>query len=343
MIRSPFLRDFLTGVTAIVATFALFAFLWRIGDLRDVGVSYYRFTLRLDQTPGLSPTSYVTLNGVRVGSIESLAPASPLSEGVDIGLRMRSDVKLPKEFGVFLDRSLIGESTLDLRVPRELTSAQMMDVVQDGDRVMGKKADTLFSQIAAAVEKPLARFDRTADSIEKLSTTLDATGAHLNELLEPRTAEDVKAGKPPNLRTTLARVDTILVSADKWLNDEEMLNDLRASADRMVKLLDEAGHAVESIDRTASSVQKQADELGPKVAALTADASETLKKIDAASTDLAAIGQSIQKGEGTLGQLVKNPDLYNSLKDASKRLDKALEELQQVLAKFKAEGIPLKL
>src|SRR5262245_16183310 len=119
MIRSPFLRDFLTGVTAIVATFALFAFLWRIGDLRDVGVAYYRFTIRMDQTPGLSPTSYVTLNGVRVGSIEALAPATPLSEGVDVTLNVRDDVKLPREFGVFLDRSLIGESTLDLRVPRE--------------------------------------------------------------------------------------------------------------------------------------------------------------------------------------------------------------------------------
>lgn len=342
MNRHPFLREFLTGAMAILATFALFAMLWRIGDLRGVGVQMYEFTIRMTQSGGIADTTPVSINGFRIGRVKSIKPADPITQGVDVTVSVRGDIKIPRDFGVYLDKSFIGEASLDLTLPTNLTPEQLARVVQPGDIITDKPVATLFSQIGDAVTQPLSRLEKTADSIDQLASTLDTTGKHLNDLLEPRTPAEQAAGKPPNLRTSLTRVERVLDSADLWLRDEQLLADIKSSADRLGKVLDEAAKAAATIERTAASIQKQSDDLGPKVTALTTDAAATLKKIDAASTDLAAIGQSIQRGEGTLGQLVRNPDLYRSLNDASQRLDKALQELQLLLEKYRTEGLPIK-
>ena len=51
----------------------------------------------------------------------------------------------------------------------------------------------------------------------------------------------------------------------------------------------------------------------------------------------------INRGEGTVGQLARNPELYNSVKDAADRLEMALRELQLRVQKYKDEGIPSKV
>ncbi len=50
-----------------------------------------------------------------------------------------------------------------------------------------------------------------------------------------------------------------------------------------------------------------------------------------------------RNGNGTIGKLVKDPQLYNNLADAVQRVDQSMTELMLLLEKWKAEGIPLNL
>ena len=47
------------------------------------------------------------------------------------------------------------------------------------------------------------------------------------------------------------------------------------------------------------------------------------------------------EGEGTVGQLMSNPDLYRSLEEAARRLDRTLEQLELLLQKIRDEGLQL--
>ena len=49
------------------------------------------------------------------------------------------------------------------------------------------------------------------------------------------------------------------------------------------------------------------------------------------------------EGNGTVGMLLNNPDLYNSLTEAAVRLQRVLEEVQLLIEKLKAEGVQIKL
>ena len=49
----------------------------------------------------------------------------------------------------------------------------------------------------------------------------------------------------------------------------------------------------------------------------------------------------IDEGEGTVAQLINNPDLYRSLADAATRLEQTLIEVQLLVQKLKTEGIAI--
>ena len=53
------------------------------------------------------------------------------------------------------------------------------------------------------------------------------------------------------------------------------------------------------------------------------------------------IGARINRGEGTLGQLSTNEDLYRSLDASIKQLQTLIQEGQLLIEKFRDEGVPI--
>jgi ribosome-associated translation inhibitor RaiA len=65
--------------------------------------------------------------------------------------------------------------------------------------------------------------------------------------------------------------------------------------------------------------------------------------VQQAGTELATLVESVNQGQGTLGQLATNPDLYRSLDAAAAKLERTLEEARLLVEKFRTEGVKLKL
>ena len=77
---------------------------------------------------------------------------------------------------------------------------------------------------------------------------------------------------------------------------------------------------------------------------------ETLTRLNAAVVTLDEVaGEAreltarINRGEGTLGQLATNADLYRSLDASIKQLQQLLRDGQLLIEKFRDEGVPINL
>lgn len=338
--RGHFARDFFTGLTALGGVAGLVVMLALFGELRDVGQRFYTFTLRMDNAGGLSSTSRVTLNGVRVGTVSDLVNEQDPTRGVLATLRVKEGTRIPASFEVYIDKSLVGDAALDL-VAMPGPAAEV-NFVNPGD-VIEREATGLFDTITETIREPLERLTKTADQIDRLAGTYTTVGDNLNDLLGPRTPADVEGGREPNLRSAVARVDTALAGANRWLGDERMREDFRAAAARAPSLIDSASATVDAWKQAAITIDNRIASAGAKVEAATDQAAATLRGIDDAAGEVHRLSRAINTGEGTLGQLARNPDLYNSMRDAAKRLERALTEFQLMVEKYKAEGIPLKL
>jgi phospholipid/cholesterol/gamma-HCH transport system substrate-binding protein len=215
----------------------------------------------------------------------------------------------------------------------------------------------MFDKITQALDKPLARFSQTAERIEQLAATYNRVGVLVEEALEPRSLDDVAGGKSPNLRSLVARIDRTLDGADKIIRDEDLVTGIKrvvakaettmTDAQGLVKDLRTAAGKVDgfidSADRTVKSVESAAGTAERTMTTLAESATSTLRRAEEAAGKLAGVLDAAASGEGTLGRMLNNPDLYDSLKDATQRLDKALAEFQLLAEKFRTEGIRLRL
>ena len=97
-------------------------------------------------------------------------------------------------------------------------------------------------------------------------------------------------------------------------------------------MLDEASETMTALREVATSIESNADVVVSELTKVTDDLSVLLD-----STNRVMI-RSIE-GPGTISQLLKNPDLYDSLLDTIEQLQRAIIDFQQLVDKFREEGL----
>lgn len=351
----PIVRDFMVGATVLAGLVVFLLGLMFFGELTFE--RRYEIKVRLVNAAGLSKASRVTMSGVSIGQVEAANILPPTIGGVELTLRVNQSVSIPRKSVVGIDKGLIGDAALDFVAPAGLTDAEIADVIKPGETFDGGNPSSMFDKLTQAFDKPLARFTQTAERIEELAQVYTRVGQRIEEALEPRTIADVEAGKSPNLRSLIARIDRTLDGADQVLRDEDLKSQVKSVIARADATMGEAQNLVadlrrtaakvdgfvESADKTVKTVDAAALTAQQKVTELSDSAVATLRKAEDAAGKLAGALDQATNGQGTMGQLMNNPDLYNSLKDATTRLDKALSEFQLLAEKFRTEGVRLKL
>lgn len=351
----PIVRDFMVGATVLGGLVALVVGLMFFGELTLE--RRYEVHVRLFNASGLSKASRVTMNGVSIGEVHKTSIVPPPEGGVELTLRINDSITIPRKAVIGIDKGLIGDASLDFGIPRELTAADLADAIKEGETFDGGNPSSMFDKITQALDKPLARFSQTAERIEQLAETYIRVGVRVEEALEPRSLDEVAAGKSPNLRSLIARIDRTLEGADQVIRDEDLVAgikrvvakaettmndaqglvaDLRAAAGKVDGFIDSADRTVKSVESAAGTAERT-------MATLAESATATLRSAEDAAGKLAGVLDAAAKGEGTFGKLLTNPDLYDSLKDATDRLDKALAEFQLLAEKFRTEGVRLRL
>lgn len=336
------IAEFLVGATVVLGLAGVAVLLLLFGEFAGARQQTYTAYMRLADATGLSSASAVTLNGVQIGSIRSIASSDDPRRGVVLELRVLEGARIPRDAEVTLERGLVGEAALAMRAgpveagkpdPGYLAAGETLDAEAGG----------MLDQIASLMDARLSSFSAAADDLRTLARSFSQAGDRLSEALSPRTPEQVDAGSAPaNLVSTVARLDGAISSARDWLGDEELRTDVRGSAARLEALLDEASKAVGAWNDAAGRVTRQAELLGEEGASALQEFSASARSLDAAATEVRAVAEKVNRGEGTAGQLINNPDLYRSLNDAAIRLERALTEAQLLVEKYRKEGIPIR-
>ena len=146
-----------------------------------------------------------------------------------------------------------------------------------------------------------------------------------------RTLSEKLAG----LDLAMRRIDELGKDAQKWLGDEQMLADAKSAVAKANDLIDATASTVMALTKTANSLQGNANALLASVQPVFDQLSKTLAQVE-------LLTKQVQDGKGTVGQLMSNPDLYNSLNDSAQRLKSTLGEVELLMKKVRAEGLGVK-
>lgn len=323
-------KNFVLGLVSLVGAAGLVTLLLLFGELEGMLESRYRVTLDCPHAAGLREGSGIELNGVPVGRIAKISPAPDPEYPVRILALVDRGVVIPVGALPYSAASLLGGgATLQL----EAVGLRNGSLATDGNaQIRGPIRSRLMEDLNSQLDSRMGPLLETMGEFRALAR-------NLNEMVRP-----VGPGEPGvvNARTAVERLNQVLDGFDQtlaevrsWLGDEQLKTDVRGAVARFNQVMDQAVVTLDEFKRVAQSIETDSHAVATR---LNPALDELARTLDEARDTF----RRANRGEGTVAQLLNNPDLYRSLEDAAQRLDVVLREAQLALQKVKAEGVRIR-
>ncbi len=334
-----FARNFVIGLVSIVALLGFAVLLIFFGELDVIRSDRYDVEVRMNIAGGLRPSSVVELNGVSIGRVEKikLVEEDPVHP-VRVSLQINHPHRIPKNVRASVEQSLLAGTAMLQLVSQPLPEGEteLAYLPADGTGQIEAFEQSLIERITGELDQRTAPLLDALERFDELSRTYTALGENLNELVSPLTDDE-----DMNLRATIVKLNTVLdearaalTLASDWLGDDQIHRDVREAVANAGTLIERATATFERYSELAAHLELSTDELLERLVPVADEMSATL-------TEVRTLVHRAGEGEGTIAQLLNNPDLYESLTDAAVRLEQALLDARLLIRKIKAEGLPV--
>jgi phospholipid/cholesterol/gamma-HCH transport system substrate-binding protein len=260
-----------------------------------------------DHVNGLVAANPITIKGLQVGQVNKLYfdPANP--QKIIVELYIKGDYPIPKNSAARIYSS-------------SLLGAKEVEIVPGDSRIMAKDRDTLLSLVEATlgeeVNRQILPLKRKA---ENLISSIDTVAVIIQQVLNKNTRENLVQAVEhvkqtlENIAHTTGNLDTLLGSQRKNIGD--IIINVESISDNLRKNNDKITHIINNLSDVSDSLAK-------------ARIPATIAQVNKAVSDLDSILVKINKGEGSVGQLINNQQLYQEVEKAARDLNLLLEDIK---------------
>jgi phospholipid/cholesterol/gamma-HCH transport system substrate-binding protein len=280
------------GFFLVVGIIAIFAALFILTDAALFRGRYIVSTVVTD-AGGIRRGDPVQMRGVNIGRVQRFKIAK---DNVEIRLELEGEYNVPKDSHVELKSGgLLGGTVADV-VPGDST-----EFLRNGDHLDGRMVPGLFdaaNRVAGQVEKVMGQ-------VEKLMT--DTTVKNFSA-----TADNAQVASR-DMRKLILDVSTAVGEQRKTLST------LEASLQRSAGGLEKVATGPE-LDRAL----KRLDTLGERMDTVTASLQRSAQSVETMSSRAA-------KGEGSLGKLTTDDELYRRLNEAVNNMNQATLSMNRLV------------
>lgn len=281
--------------TALLAIVAILLFIFGYSFLKgknwfDSSRTFYAV---YNNVEGLSPSSPVTINGLRVGNVTDISFLDTSGRLV-VTFTVENEFPFSKEsVAQVYGGGLIGGKSLAVLPEYEAGN-------------LAKSGDTLPSSIEEGLlELVNDRLTPLQEKVERVITSTDSLINSFNEVMNPATRENLKQSIE-NLNTTISSLRNSANSVEGILSDNSpKLNRTFTNLDEMSTNLNTFSDTLVAID----------------IKRLTDDLENTV-------TNLEEMSEKLNSGEGTVGRLINDPSVYNNLERATNQLDELIQDVK---------------
>ena len=308
----------------------------------------YMVSVHLASSQGIRGGKPVSQDGLPCGYVTDVISSLPEEPGVWAKVRITDSRRISKDAAFVAQQTAVGDIFLDFQSPAKATyPVRESDYLpMDGSaRLVGLIKGTSFlpEGVAEDLHSGIAELKQGMEQLKGLDTLL----ANLKELTEPRSLEDVKAGKHKNLWTTLDQFDTTakslqdtLQSPDSQLN--QLLAEARKAATDLRTVLDKAGKSVDNLDKTLVSIDdagKSIKHVGDDSTVFLEKLSKDADKLNATLDNANGLIADVRQGKGTLGQLATNDQLHRELVNLVESLQAMTDNVNRLVTMWREQGL----
>ena len=290
------------GLCVLVILFFGIKFL-KGSDIFQKENTYYAY---YNDVSGMLVSSNVLVNGLRVGYVKEIEATNERADNFLVTFTCSSDIKIPQDSKITLfSADLLGSKALKLQMG---TSNK---IIEDGD--------TLKSDIE------LGMLDNLGASVSPLMNNLDSILTSLNKILNAQTQTSLQ-NTIANLETTTSKLSSISCDLDNLMTSEKTkLAKIIENTESITATFKENNEKLSNIIANVDNIVDSAAKANIGTTLI-----ETGKSIEKLNTVLGVI----EKGKGNVGLLINDEELYKSLDNSAKNLNKLIEDIKENPKKY---------
>ena len=241
------------------------------------GEKTYKVYAGFSQVVGLNPSAEVRFVGVKIGSVQSIEPDGL---GVRVTMKLKADVKVPKESQVTVSSSgVMGEKFVSIQ---PLPGADVNDCLQDGDALSG--------QPEQGMESMMEGLNKAVGQVQELLQSL-------NEVLGNPQLKSAMVDISTNVRDVTANLKVMTESMARMAVNNE--GDVRTMVRNLTQMSSGMNQAVDSVNQLLNDF---------------AGDGQTMANIKVAIENIAATSQSIERTAKSIEGTATDPQVQEDLK-----------------------------
>lgn len=275
----------------------------------DVLEKHRQYYAVYDHIEGLLPDNAVQINGFKVGKVNKIIFHPDNSGKIVVGFMVSGEaLQIPKNsVARITSLDLLGSKAISIELGNSVVNAEI------GDTLLSAIQASLQDEVNKQVQPLKEKAESLISSIDSVMTVVQTVfNKDARENLT-KSFESIQRAIETFERTSL-RLDTLMSEEKQRINDimkniDFITKNIRNSNDQLTNIIDNFSVFSDSLVK--------------------ADIVTTIEHTDRAMTEFSGIIERINKGEGTVGMLVKNDSLYKNLQSSAGALDDLLRDMEQ--------------
>lgn len=322
-------KQFRVGVTVLAAFLLTGILVLLFGETPDFFEPRYTVYITFDDGSGVARDTPIKKSGITIGRVSNVELKD--DAGALVTAEIDADRTLLRNEVPRISASLIGgDSFIDFRKRTDLGLSDAP--VKPGDILVGEdKVDP--TSILSDIEDPV---NRALMSVELAGQEIGRLAQRLNRVLA--TEDDQLARIVDKTERTLDNLNKTMDNVNAVVGDPELQANIKQAATDLPVLMDEAHRTIEEMQVAIGSANRTLKNVEEITAPLAARSDQIAAKIDTTFTTLnyalEGVGRFTERlndSQGTLAQLLNNPDLYVNLNNTVLSIHQLTKDLRPVV------------
>jgi phospholipid/cholesterol/gamma-HCH transport system substrate-binding protein len=315
-------KEIKIGILVIVAiALSFWGYKFILGS--NILVQSNSYKVLYEDVEGLQIGTHVRISGVQKGVVAGIELLPDDKELVLVTLDMEKGIQIPKDSkAVIIATSMMGAKAIVMEYEKPCSGS---DCAESGSYLAGETRNLLASMASPNVVN---------EYMEIIKTQMKALVDTLNHAL---TADDGSSSvgnimkdleqTMTNLNSGTGQLDHLLRKSsgdisNSLSNVESLTQELENNKDKIGSIVDNADKITKQL--ADGDLQNTLKEVNAAIKNLKA----TLASADSSLEGISTLVDSANKGEGSLGKLLKDEALYNNLNTMSLRIDSLVNDFQ---------------
>ncbi len=277
--------------------------------------SYNTYYAVYSNVEGIANSTAVYVNGFKVGQVEEISMPDMLkTDSILVKLFIQGRIRIKANSTALITKS----GLFDGNVISISFDDKPADILKDGAFIFGAREEDFFTSINNMVSPIKTKSEQVLVTLDKVLSSLQQVFNEKGTRNLTNSVMDL-SGALHSLRLTSERLNEIV--NENGNNLIKTMSNVQSISSNIAKNNDEISKSIKNFSKLSDSLANS-------------DIKQTIDKLAIVAEQMALITQKMNKGEGTLGKLVNDKELYDNLNKSTKELNLLLKDMQRYPGRY---------